>query len=156
MLRDREDSFPLLPFSPQCGHLYRVRLIIPYPQTWQAISVTLKACVCMCEFHTCVCVCVPLFGCAFKFSSQVFACVCMSVLFLLPCVSLRVRACLAPASVCVVERHRQHVCLRVGIYDTFYLFTVVPQAVMASPRSNQASLMVLISDMSQMLCLTGV
>lgn len=59
MLRDGEDSFPLLSFSPQCGHLYRVRLIIPYPQTWQAISVTLKACGCMCEFQTCVCVCVP-------------------------------------------------------------------------------------------------
>lgn len=65
MLRDGEDSFPLLPFSPQRGHLYRVRLIIPYPQTWQADAVTLKAGVCVCEYCTCVCVCVALFGCVF-------------------------------------------------------------------------------------------
>lgn len=50
-----EDSFPLLPFSPQCGHLYRVWLIIPYPQTWQADAMTLSLCVCVSIALVCLC-----------------------------------------------------------------------------------------------------
>lgn len=158
MLGDSEDSFPLLPFSPQRGHLYRVRLIIPYPQTWRADAVTLKACVCMCGSRTRVCVCVTLFGCAFLIlQPSICMCVRMAMLFLPPCVSLRVRVrsplCLC---VCAAERRRQHGCTRVGIYDTFHLFTAVPPAVSGSPCGNQASLMLLISDMSQTVCSAGV
>lgn len=46
------------------------------------------------------------------------------------------------------------VCVCVGIYDTSYLFTIVLAAVVASPCGKQASRMVLISDMSQMVCMT--
>lgn len=49
--------------------------------------------------------------------------------------------------------HRQLVSV-CDIYDTFYLFIVVLPPVTTSPRGNQASL-VLISDMSQMVCLRG-
>lgn len=78
----RSEKRGQLPSSPQCGHLYGVRLIIPYPQTWRADAVTLKACVCMCACRACVCL--ALFGCAFlmlKPSICVCACprVCMWV-----------------------------------------------------------------------------
>ena len=42
-----------------------------------------------------------------------------------------------------------------GIYDTFCLFTVAPQAATGGPHGNRASLMPLISDLSGMVCSVG-
>lgn len=154
-----EDSFPLLPFSPQCGHLYRVWLIIPHPQTWQADAVTLKVCACVSVLHLCVCV--------------LFLLLLLSILILSPRICMYAHACYVNNHVCGLF---ECVCLPVcwcvrgwggeatdnwclcvsvcDIYDTFYLFIVVLPPVTTSPRGNQASL-VLISDMSQMVCVSG-
>lgn len=106
-----------------------MRLIIPYPQTWRADALTLKACVCVCGCRACVCL--SLFGCVCA-PAPVFVCECMG------------------------DGHRQHVCVCAGIHDTFCLFTVVLQAATGGPRGNQASLMPLISDLSGMVCVVGV
>lgn len=148
MLRDGEDSFPLLPFSPQRGHLHRVRLIILYPQTSQCCD-TQSLCVLVWISHLWMCLCAFVWVCILILTPSICPCACLCV-----CVSYHVLAC-ASVLVCVGGGHRRHVCTSVGIYDTFYLFTVVPPVVTASPRGNKALLMVLISDMSQTVCLTG-
>lgn len=74
MLRDLEDSFSLLPVCTQRGHLYRVRLIIPYPQTRRADAVTLKARLCKCE---CRILCGFVLGVYFNSAAKVQAwCAC--------------------------------------------------------------------------------
>lgn len=119
MLGDREDSFPLLPFSPQCGHLHGVRLIIPYPQTWQADVVTLKACVCMCESR--VCVCATLFGCAFLIL-QPSICLrvhgyAVSPTMRLACVRVSACPCVC-VCVRVMQKDRDNTCARVLAFMT--------------------------------------
>lgn len=149
MLRDGEDSFPLLPVSPQRGHLHRVRLIILYPQTSQCCD-TQSLCVLVWKSHLWMCLCAFVWVCILILQPSICLCACLCV-----CVFYNhVLAC-ASMLVCWRRTHRQRVCTSVGIYDTFYLFTVVPPVVTASPRGNKALLMVLISDMSQTVCLTG-
>lgn len=112
---------------------------------------TLKACVCMCEYDRGVCV--TLFGCAFLIlQPSIGQCVHVYAISTTMCKPAYV--CLfAPACVCVCGGDTDNMC--VGIYDTFYLFTIVPPVFAASPRGNQASLIAIISDMSQTVCLTG-
>ena len=100
--------------SPHCGHVYRVRLIILYPEMWQDNAAALKACVWM--WKRMFCICVSLLGCAcFNFQPRIslrVACVCHFHNHLVACVRVSPHL-----SVC--ERRGQLVFPTAGIYDTF-------------------------------------
>lgn len=113
---------------------------------------TQSLCVCVSVLHLCLC---AFLLCVFNsLAKNLHVCTCLLYVNNHVCSLLE---CL-PVCWCVRggKSHRQLGCVSVcDIYDTFYLFIVVLPPVTTSPRGNQASLMVLISDMSQMVCLSG-
>lgn len=110
----------------------------------------------VCQYCTCVSVCFVVVVRFNSLAKNLPVCTCLlyvnnHVYGLLECVCLPVCWCVRGGEA------TDNWCLCVSvcdIYDTFYLFIVVLPPVTTSPRGNKASL-VLISDMSQMVCLSG-
>lgn len=109
---------------------------------------------CVCVSIALVCLCALLLLCVLILSPRIclyaHACYMLTTMFVV-CSSAFACQCVGACEGGGSHRQLVSVC---DIYDTFYLFIVVLPPVTTSPRGNQASL-VLISDMSQMVCLSG-
>lgn len=102
------------------------------------------ALVCLCALLLCVLILSP------RICLYAHACYMLTTMFV-ACSSAFACQCVGACEEGGSHRQLVSVC---DIYDTFYLFIVVLPPVTTSPRGNQASL-VLISNVSQMVCLRG-